>query len=109
MINEIRDINSYFEGVIQNIDIVLNNDFYKNKDNLITVKTSITKWYDSYKTHQTLKQINPEELKNLDLEITDFFADYVETEPVNENYAERLSYDFDELEGYWKDEMLGNN
>lgn len=109
MIKEIRDINLYFEGVIQNIDIILNNDFYKNKDNLIIVKNSIIKWYDSYKTHLTLKQINPEELKNLDLEITDFFADYVETEPVNENYAERLSYDFDKLERYWKDEMLGNN
>lgn len=43
MIKEIRDINLYFEGVIQNIDIILNNDFYKNKDNLIIVKNSIIK------------------------------------------------------------------
>lgn len=109
MTNENQNIKSYFEGVLENIDIILNNNFYKNKDNLITVRKSIAKWYDGYKKHQTLKEIDPKELKNLDLEITDFFADYVEIEPVNENYAERLSYDFDELERYWKDEMLGNN
>ena len=50
--------------------------------------------------------INSNELKNIDLEITDFFAKYVETEPIEENYAERLSYDFSELESYWKEEML---
>ena len=27
-----RDINSYFEGVMSNIDIILNSDFYKDKD-----------------------------------------------------------------------------
>lgn len=101
-----RDTNSYFEGVISNIDIILNSDFYKDKDSLSEVKTKIIKWYDSYKKSKTLKEIDPKELKNIDLEITDFFAKYVETESIKENYAERLSYDFSELEIYWKEEML---
>ena len=102
-----RHIKSYFEGVILNIDIILNNNFYENKDSLNKVKNKVIKWYDSYKKHETLKEINPKELENMDLEITDFFANYVATESVKENYAERLSYDFSELERYWKKEMLG--
>lgn len=104
-----RDTNSYFEGVISNIDIILNSDFYKDKDSLNEVKTKIIKWYDSYKKNKTLKEISPKELEDIDLEITDFFAKYVETESIKENYAERLSYDFSELESYWKEELLGEN
>ncbi len=104
-----RDVNSYFDGIISNIDTILNNDFYKNKKQLNIVKTEIIKWYDSYKEYKTLKKISPKTLEDLDLEITDFFAQYIETESVEENYAERLLYDFDELERYWKAEMLGEN
>ena len=53
---ENRDTNSYFEGVISNIDIILNSDFYKDKDSLNEVKTKIIKWYDSYKKSKTLKK-----------------------------------------------------
>lgn len=102
-----RDIKSYFEEVIENIDIILKENFYENKDDLYNVKKEIVKWYDNYKTDNPLKHIEPEKLKELDIEITDFFAQYVATESVKQNYAERLSYDFSKLEKYWKDEMLG--
>ncbi len=45
----------------------------------------------------------------MDLEITDFFAQYVAIESVKANYSERLSYDFGELEILWKKEMLGED
>ncbi len=102
-----RSISSYFEGVFQNIDIILNNDFYSDKYNLNQVKDKVKKWYSSYNKTKSLKSINPEELKELELEITDFFAQYVATEPIEKNYSERLSYDFGELEEYWEKEMLG--
>lgn len=103
-----RDINSYFEGVLKNIDIILNDSFYKNKQDLYMVKREVELWYNNYKINKSLKCIEPEKLKNLDIEITDFFAQYVETEPAQQNYAERLSYDFSELEDFWKKEMLGD-
>lgn len=102
-----RDINSYFDGVLNNIDTILNDDFYENKESLLSVRKKILKWYDSYKKSKSLKKIDPNELKDLDLEITDFFARYVKIEPVKQNYTERLSFDFSELESLWKEEMLG--
>ena len=104
-----RNIKSYFEGVIENIDIILTNDFYENKNELSNVKKEIMNWYDKYNKSSSLKNIEPEKLKEIDLEITDFFAQYVATESVKENYAERLSYDFSILEQKWKEEMLGGN
>lgn len=102
-----RDVNSYFEGALKNIDIILKNKFYQNKQNLYEVKKEIENWYDNYKKNNSLKYIAPEQLKDLDLEITDFFTQYVTTEPVQQNYAERLSYDFSKLEDFWEKEMLG--
>ena len=59
---EERDIKSYFEGVIENIDIILNNDFYKidDKKKLIPVREDINKWYKDYIKNNTLKNIKPE-------------------------------------------------
>ena len=107
--NNNRDINSYFDGVINNINIILSNEFYGNKGNLADVKNKVISWKEDYKKNNTLKGIDVKDLEYLDLEITDFFADYVATEPAKENYAERLSYDFSVLEHKWKDEMLGGN
>ena len=106
---EERDIKSYFEGVIENIDIILKNDFYKidDKKKLIPVREDINKWYKDYIKNNTLKNIKPETLENIGYEISDFFDEYVVSESIKENYAERLIYDFGELELYWKDEMLG--
>ncbi len=104
-----RDAKSYFDGVLENINIILCNNFYKNEDkeNLKFVKAKIENWYKIYKKENTLKSIDFKELENLELEITDFFDKYVATESVKENYAERLLYDFGCLEMIWKDEMLG--
>ena len=55
----------------------------------------------------TLKDIEPKELEYISLEITDFFDKYLPSESVKENYAERLSYDFGQLEKYWKEEIVG--
>ena len=101
-----RDINSYFKGVLENIDNILSNDFYQNKQNLIDVKHLIEKWFNNYKKTNSLKMIDSNDLKYLDLEITDYFANYIELEPLKKNFAERLSYDFGHLEQFWKKEML---
>ena len=70
-----RDIESYFEGVLENIDIILDNSFYKDEDKegLKYVKLKIKDWYKIYMEKNTLKGIEPDELKKIDLEITDFF------------------------------------
>lgn len=107
MIN--KEITNYFNSILKNIDIILENDFYKNidKEILKKVKLEIENWYNTYKIKNTLKEIDSTKLKELDLEITDFFDKYIEIESVKENYAERLLYDFGHLEHYWKKEMLG--
>lgn len=104
-----RNINSYFEGVLENINIILNNNFYSENDKktLEYVKIEIDKWYKIYKQKNTLIGIEPNELKNIGLEITDFFDKYIITESLKENYAEKLLYDFGYLEKIWKIEMLG--
>ena len=104
-----RDTKSYFDGIIENIDIILTNDFYKleNRDTIKEIKQKITNWYDSYKTKRTLKYIEPKELEYIALEITDLFDKFYEKEDIDKNYTERLLYDFSHLEHYWKDEMLG--
>lgn len=106
---EQRDIKSYFDGVLENISIILKNDFYKNEDKSIFnfIKVKIENWYKIYIEENTLKGIEPKELEYIELEITDFFDKYITSESVKENYAERLSYDFGYLEICWKEEMIG--
>lgn len=103
-----RNINSYFQGIIENIDIILNNNFYDNNDkkNLISIKVKIEKWYKNYIEKNTLIGIMPKELENIDFEITDIFDKYFINEEKEENYTERLLYDFQCLEEEWKKEML---
>lgn len=108
MHKKIKDTELYFESVLENINIILSNSFYKNEDkeNLKLVKSKLENWYKIYKEENTLKSIGSKELENIELEITDFFDKYVAVESVKENYAERLSYDFGCLEIRWKKEML---
>lgn len=108
MVNTQRDTDSYFQGILDNIKIILNNKFYYDNDkkNLQFVKLEIEKWYMLYKEKNTLKGIEPNTLKNIELEVTDFFDKYVISEPVKKNYSERILYDFGCLEKIWKKEML---
>ena len=107
--NKDRDIKSYFEGVLENIDIILQDSFYKqyNKDTIKEIRNKINNWYKSYKEKKTLKYIEPKELEYIQLEITDLFDKYYIDEDINKNYTERLLYDFSHLEHYWKDEVVG--
>ena len=111
MEKKVRDTTSYFKGVLENIEIILNNNFYATKDkiNFKKLKEKIESWYTVYNETNTLKGIEAKDLENIDLEITDFFDKYIIKEPVEENYAERLLYDFGHLEENWKQEMLGGN
>ena len=45
-----RDIESYFDGILENIDIILDNVFYKDEDKegLKYVKLKIKDWYKIY-------------------------------------------------------------
>lgn len=45
-----RDIESYFDGVLENIDIILDNGFYndEDKEGLKYVKLKIKDWYKIY-------------------------------------------------------------
>ena len=103
-----RDIISYFEGVLENIDIISKNSYYKDDDkqNIISARKIIENWYNNYKKTDSLIGIDVNDLKNVGLETTDFFDKYYETESLTENYSERLLYDFGKLEIFWKEEML---
>lgn len=110
-VNESRNTISFFKGVLENIEIILNSNFYADEDkiNFNKLKEKIKSWYTTYKETNTLKDIDAKDLENVDLEITDFFDKYIIKEPVKENYAERLLYDFGHLEENWKQEILGEN
>ena len=110
-VNESRNTISFFKGVLENIEIILNSNFYADEDkiNFNKLKEKIENWYTAYKETNTLKDIEAKDLENVDLEITDFFDKYIIKEPVKENYAERLLYDFGHLEENWKQEILGGN
>lgn len=71
---EKRDIKSYFEGVLENINIILDRNFYKDNDKqtLISIRLQIENWYKTYQEKNTLICIQPKELEKFELEITDF-------------------------------------
>lgn len=102
-----NEINSLFLKVLEDIDLIMNDDFYNEKSSLLSVKEIIQNWYNNFQEQKTLKAINPENLKFADLEITDLFDKYLKTESVTNNFTERLSYDFGILKKVWKDQMLG--
>lgn len=104
-----KEITTLFIHSFEEIDNILNSNFYKetDKNNLKKIRKKLSIWYNNYKEKSTLKTINPRELEYIDLEITSLFDKYYQEESLKENYTERLSYDFSHLEHYWKDEMLG--
>lgn len=104
--NKIEDL---FTVVSKTIDDILKDDLYKDVESLVGVKEIIDSWYKDYKNQNTLKTIDPEDLKNIDAEITTVFASYISVEPIDRNYVEVLLHSFDQLEKEWKKEMLGDN
>ena len=105
-----RDIKSYFDGVLENLDIILQNDFYKleNRATVNDIRNKINNWYNTYQNKNSLKNIEPKELEYLAHEITDLFDKFYNDEDIDKNYTERLLYDFGSLEKLWKKEMLGD-
>lgn len=83
----------------------MNNNFYTNVQSLSQVKNVVENWYNDFKKNNSLTTINTKDLEFLDSEVTEFFSNYIETEPVSHNYSEVLSYYLSNLERYWKDEM----
>jgi len=83
----------------------LNNNFYTDTKSLLQVKNVVENWYDDFKKTNSLTTINTKDLEFLDLEVTDFFSKYIETEPLSHNYSEILSHYLSQLEKYWKNEI----
>ncbi len=71
-----RDVNSYFERVIECINSIHKSDMYdvNEKENLNNVKKKIEYWYNSYLKSNTLKEINPNDIEYMDLKITVFLT-----------------------------------
>ena len=84
-----RDIKSYFNGVLENIDIILQDNFYKleNKDTIKEIRNKINNWYNTYKEKKTLKYIDAKELEYIDIEITELFDKYYIDEDIDKNYG----------------------
>ena len=104
-----KKIPEFFSNTIKNIDYILNDDYYQNKGNLREIKELIKKWFINYNETGTLKNISTEKLEYIDNEITSIFDKYISIESVENNYAERLLFDFGNLMQFWKNEMLGGN
>lgn len=102
-----NEIDLLFLKIFENIDNIMNSDFYKNKGQLLKVREIFEEWYSSFKEKQTLKVISTQKLEWVDLEITDIFDMYITTEPLKYNYSERLLFNLDVLKKMWKEEMLG--
>lgn len=101
-----QEINELFNILINTLDLIFLNEFYTDTLELKKVRKKINEWYNSFKRSGTLININPEDVKFLDIEVTNFFDKYIESEPVSHNYTEILSFNFGQLEKYWKDELI---
>ena len=102
---DVNEVNRLFDTFIETIKLVFENKFYTNTESLYKVKDIMEKWYSSFQSTNSLTIINVKDIEFLDLEVTQFFDDYIETEPVPHNYAEILSYNLSHIIRYWKDEM----
>ncbi|MGM9877990.1 MAG: hypothetical protein ACI33S_04995 [Bacilli bacterium] len=104
-----REIDFIFDDIIECMNCVDKSDVYNknDKENLIKIKNKIEYWYKSYLKNSTLKEIMPNDIEYIDLELTDFFDKYIKIESVKENYSERILYNFSHLMKEWKNEMLG--
>lgn len=98
-------IDELFLTIMKTVDLILESDFYTEKKSILKIKEDIKNWYGSFKDKDNLLDISVEKLKSLDLEITELFSKYIETESVSHNYSEILTYDFGRLKRYWKDEF----
>ena len=107
MVQENSDIGKLFINILNDINLIEKSKFYKKDDSFRKVKEIIKQWYDNYKLNNILTSIMVKDLKYLDLEITSFFDQYIESESTKENYSERLYYDFCRLEKIWKNKMVG--
>lgn len=101
-----KEIHSLFDGLIDSIDYMLENNFYKERDIIFQIKGKILNWFEDFRVSKSLINITVEDIKFLDLEITDLFDKYIAVEDVLENYIERTSYNFGLLKKAWKDEKL---
>lgn len=105
MVQENSDIGKLFINIINDINLIEKSKFYKKDDSFRKIKEIIEQWYDNYKINNELTSIMLKDLEYLDLEITSFFDQYIESESTKENYSERLYYDFCNLEKKWKNDL----
>ena len=96
-----------FKKIIENIDKIITDDFYNDKQNLLEVKKCIKKWQQEFELRKVLTTISVSDLKFIDIEISSLFDMYISVEPVEKNFVERLSYDFSLLKKIWKEEIGG--
>ena len=101
-----KEITLLFNGLISSIDYMLENAIYKEKETIAQIKEKVQIWFNDFKLNKTLINITVEDIKFLDLEITDLFDKYIAVEDSLENYIERISYNFGLLKKVWKDEKL---
>lgn len=105
MAQENSDISKLFINILNDINLIEKSKFYKKDDSFRKIKEIIKQWYDTYKANEELTSITAKDLKYLDLEITSFFDQYIESESTKENYSERLYYDFCRIEKIWKNDL----
>ena len=100
-------ITELFNNIIDDIENIIENDFYGDKGEIRKVRGIILAWFDDFNKNGTLKNISRDDLVFVDLEISTIFGMYISSESVSDNFCERLSFDFSLLKKYWKDEIVG--
>ena len=106
--NNQKEICTFFKNILDDIDNIMNNNFYENKYNMDLVKEKVEVWYSNFEKEKVLKNIKLEDLEYIQNNIDEIFDEYISSESVKENYVERLSYDFSNLKHLWKDEISGS-
>ena len=75
-------------NVIDSLNLILSSKFYNiHYKEFLKIKDIIMKWVNN-----SLSNISCDEMKDMDMEITDLFDYYVSIESVDENYFEQLYF-----------------
>ena len=74
-----EEINTLFIALIKDIDVMIEKDFYKEKQIIKEIKEKVQDWFNDFKISKTLNNITLENIKFIDEEITELIDKYINT------------------------------
>ncbi len=95
-----------FEKIYDSIYEMEKRKLYSEKEKLELIKKNIKNVHCIYLNSQSLERVSNTLLKEIDFDILDLFDKYIVLESKNENFCERLSYNFEILKEKWKKSIM---